>query len=80
MDGLIFLDGEPKQFFGALSQLAALTVSYPSVVEALDDPVTDLDEVDRCIDSGLPAVWLDRAQSYANNLMKASAASRERRG
>jgi hypothetical protein len=47
------------------------------VVEAIDNPVIDLDEVDRCIDSGLPAVWLDRAQSYANNLVKASAASRD---
>jgi hypothetical protein len=50
------------------------------VVEALDNPVTDFDEVDRCIDGGLPAVWLDRAQIYANNLMKASAAPREKRG
>ena len=28
----------------------------PSVLQALDNPVTVLDEVDRCIDSGLPAV------------------------
>jgi CheY-like chemotaxis protein len=33
------------------------------VVEVGDNPVTDLDEVDRCIDSGLPAVrlrWIGR--------------------